>query len=97
MLTARPHTLCCSVPRLTELTVYAAGIWSRHGWASASRETGSLLFGTGVIDFAGCAAVHMIGGLAGLAGAALVGPRIGRFGADGAVVRSPGRNVMPTL
>ena len=61
-----------------------AGLWSTTGWASAWKESDRFL-GTGVIDFAGCGPVHMIGGLAGLAGAKIVGPRIGRFGADGAV------------
>jgi Ammonium Transporter Family len=74
----------------------ASGIWSTSGWASATRTTGKLLFGTGVIDFAGCSAVHMIGGLAGLAGAVVVGPRIGRFGADG-VVRFPHLNGIALL
>ena len=35
--------------------------------------------GSGAIDFAGCGPVHMIGGLAGLAGAKVVGPRLGRY------------------
>jgi ammonium transporter, Amt family len=61
-----------------------AGVWSAHGWASPGRTT-DRLFDTGLIDFAGCCAVHMIGGLSGLAGAYIVGPRIGRFGADGKV------------
>jgi ammonium transporter, Amt family len=43
---------------------------------------------TGVIDFAGCGCVHMVGGLAALAGAVIIGPRIGRFDADGKVLFS---------
>lgn len=39
----------------------------------------------GMIDFAGCGVVHMVGGFAGLAGAAMVGPRIGRFDTSGKV------------
>ena len=38
-----------------------------------------------MIDFAGCGVVHMTGGLAALAGAWVIGPRIGRFDADGKV------------
>lgn len=38
-----------------------------------------------MIDFAGCGVVHMVGGFAGLAGAAIVGPRIGRYDANGKV------------
>eukprot|EP00892_Ulva_mutabilis_P004947 jgi/Ulvmu1/2824/UM142_0022.1 len=66
-------------------------VWSADGWASPSRATDRLL-DVGVIDFAGCAAVHMIGGLSGLAGAYIVGPRIGRFGADGRPTEMPGHN-----
>jgi Amt family ammonium transporter len=53
--------------------------WSVDGWASATREHGDLLFGSGVIDFAGSGVVHMVGGIAGLWGALIEGPRIGRY------------------
>ncbi|GAV62218.1 Ammonium_transp domain-containing protein [Cephalotus follicularis] len=53
--------------------------WSSDGWASALRTDGDFLFGTGVIDFAGSGVVHMVGGIAGLWGALIEGPRIGRF------------------
>ncbi|KAJ3678534.1 hypothetical protein LUZ60_002337 [Juncus effusus] len=55
--------------------------WSPDGWASPSRSLDNhLLFGTGVIDFAGSGVVHMVGGVAGFWGAFIEGPRIGRFG-----------------
>ncbi|XP_050222038.1 ammonium transporter 1 member 2 [Mercurialis annua] len=54
-------------------------IWSGDGWASASRTDNDLLFGSGAIDFAGSGVVHMVGGIAGLWGALIEGPRIGRF------------------
>lgn len=54
--------------------------WSGDGWAAASRTDGNLLFGSGVIDFAGSGVVHLVGGVAGLWGALIEGPRIGRFG-----------------
>ena len=60
-------------------------MWSSTGWASSFRPVGERLFGVGVIDFAGCGVVHMVGGLSGLAGAAVIGPRVGRFDADGRV------------
>ncbi|KAA8550688.1 hypothetical protein F0562_002372 [Nyssa sinensis] len=52
--------------------------WSGDGWASAARAD-NLLFGSGVIDFAGSGVVHMVGGIAGLWGALIEGPRIGRL------------------
>jgi hypothetical protein len=66
-----------------------AGQWSSKGWASPLRKKEDRLFDVGLLDFAGCGPVHMIGGLAGLAGAWVVGPRIGRFGADGKVQCNP--------
>ncbi|KAI4382568.1 hypothetical protein MLD38_008518 [Melastoma candidum] len=59
--------------------------WSADGWASPARADG-LLFGSGVIDFAGSGVVHMVGGIAGLWGALIEGPRIGRFGHSGKAV-----------
>lgn len=72
-----------------------AGVWSASGWASAFRADG-LLFGTGVIDFAGCGVVHMVGGLAALAGAMACGPRKGRFDADGNVRSLPVLHIIGT-
>lgn len=65
--------------------------WSADGWASAS-NTGNLLFGSGVIDFAGSGVVHMVGGIAGLYGALVEGPRIGRFDGTGRSVALRGHS-----
>ncbi|XP_057429608.1 ammonium transporter 1 member 1-like [Lotus japonicus] len=65
--------------------------WSGDGWASAT-NTGNLLFGTGVIDFAGSGVVHMVGGVAGLWGALIEGPRIGRFDHAGRAVSLRGHS-----
>lgn len=65
--------------------------WSGDGWASAT-NTGDLLFGTGVIDFAGSGVVHMVGGIAGLWGALIEGPRIGRFDHSGRAVALRGHS-----
>ena len=64
-------------------------IWSSDGWLSAFSSDPML--GIGVVDFAGCGVVHMVGGAAALAGATVLGPRIGRFEA-GKVNPMPGHN-----
>ena len=58
-------------------------IWHGDGW----------LFGLGMQDFAGSTVVHYQGALAALAGALLLGPRIGRFGKDGRANPIPGHNL----
>src|SRR5256712_10216270 len=58
-------------------------IWHAGGW----------LFGKGMQDFAGSTVVHYQGALAALAGALLLGPRIGKFGTDGRANPIPGHNI----
>eukprot|EP00850_Spirogloea_muscicola_P019964 SM000203S06140 [mRNA] locus=s203:114357:117608:+ [translate_table: standard] len=60
-------------------------VWSADGWISAT-NTDQLLFRTGAMDWAGSGVVHMVGGIAGLWGALIEGPRIGRFDKGGKVV-----------
>ena len=52
-------------------------VWATEGWLCAWGE--APLFGLGMIDFAGSGVVHMLGGVAGLVGSKIVGPRSGRF------------------
>ena len=58
-------------------------IWSPTGW----------LFKRGMQDFAGSTVVHYQGALAALAGALILGPRIGKFGKDGRAHPIPGHNI----
>src|SRR5437764_142655 len=67
-------------------SVVSHWIWSPHGW----------LFQKGMQDFAGSTVVHYQGALAGLAGALLLGPRIGKYGADGKPNAIPGHNMAYT-
>jgi Amt family ammonium transporter len=53
-------------------------VWSSDGFLSAFIHDPWL--NVGVVDFAGCGVVHMVGGAAAGVGAAVLGPRIGRFG-----------------
>jgi ammonium transporter, Amt family len=56
-------------------------VWSFEGFLSAWNPgvTGKLLADVGMVDFAGCGVVHMVGGLAGLIGASVLGPRSGEW------------------
>lgn len=71
-------------------------VWNPRGWLSAGKEGGQF-HDVGLIDFAGCGVVHMVGGLAGLAGAAVVGPRIGRYDANGKARDIPGHSASLAL
>ncbi|MGE3075603.1 MAG: ammonium transporter [Dehalococcoidia bacterium] len=45
------------------------------------------------VDFAGSGVVHMVGGFAGLAGARVLGPRLGKYNKDGSANAMPGHNL----
>lgn len=47
----------------------------------------------GFNDFAGSTVVHSIGGWCALAGAIVIGPRIGKYGKDGKINAIPGHNI----
>ena len=64
-------------------SVVSHWIWHSGGW----------LFSLGMQDFAGSTVVHYQGALAALAGALLLGPRIGKFGHDGRANPIPGHNM----
>jgi Amt family ammonium transporter len=59
---------------------------------------GGWLSQLGFKDFAGSTVVHSIGGWSALVGAALLGPRLGKYGPDGKINPIPGHNLgMATL
>ena len=70
--------------------LFAAWTWG-GGWLAKSWET--LHLGAGYVDFAGSGVVHAVGGAAALAGAIVLGPRIGKFGPDGKARAIPGHNI----
>lgn len=55
---------------------------------------GGWLAQKGFVDFAGSTQVHSIGGWAALAGILILGPRIGKYSADGKVNAIPGHSMM---
>jgi Amt family ammonium transporter len=54
---------------------------------------GGWLAGAGFWDFAGSTVVHSVGGWAALAGILVLGPRLGKFAADGSVHPLPGHSM----
>ncbi|WP_296241640.1 ammonium transporter [uncultured Faecalicoccus sp.] len=54
---------------------------------------GGWLADLGFLDFAGDTVVHSLGGWAALAGAIILGPRIGKYGKDGKPKAIPGHNM----
>lgn len=55
---------------------------------------GGWLAEMGFYDFAGSGVVHMVGGFVGLTGALLVGPRLGKYNADGTPNKFPATNAV---
>jgi Amt family ammonium transporter len=53
--------------------------------------------GHGHVDFAGSSVVHMVGGVAALAGAIVLGPRIGKFDKNGKPIAIPGHHIPMAL
>ena len=70
--------------------IFANWVWG-GGWLSTLGANFGL--GHGHVDFAGSSVVHMVGGVAALAGAIVLGPRIGKFAKDGSPNAIPGHNI----
>lgn len=80
--------------------IYGAWAWGGlgdgGGWLEGGE--GSLLeriagVGAAFHDFAGSTVVHSIGGWCALAGALMVGPRLGKYGKDGTINAIPGHSI----
>ena len=63
--------------------LYGHWVWNGEGWLAIM----------GAADYAGSGVVHAVGGFVALAGAAVVGPRTGKFNADGSPNQLYGHNV----
>ena len=68
--------------------LYGHWVWG-GGWMSQLSEIDL----PAVADYAGSGVVHAVGGFVALAGAVVVGPRIGKFNADGSANKISGHNV----
>ena len=72
--------------------IYGHWIWG-GGWLSSSGFMTGLGGGYGALDFAGSGVVHGVGGFVALAGAYILGPRIGKYKKDGTPNPIPGHNL----
>jgi len=72
--------------------IYGHWLWG-GGWLTASTFMVDLGNGYGALDFAGSGVVHGIGGFVGLAGAYLLGPRLGKYRKDGTPNAIPGHSI----
>ncbi|MBI5231438.1 MAG: ammonium transporter [Coriobacteriales bacterium] len=70
--------------------IYGMWVWGGGWLASLGANFG---LGHGVVDFAGSSVVHAVGGFAALAGAMVLGPRLGKFKEDGTPVAIPGHHI----
>lgn len=70
--------------------LFANWVWG-GGWLAQMGVNWHL--GHGAVDFAGSGVVHAMGGVIGLAGAMVIGPRIGKFSKDGSPLPLPGHHV----
>jgi Amt family ammonium transporter len=69
--------------------LYANWVWG-GGWLAQAGLNWNL--GHGAVDFAGSGVVHAMGGIIALAGAIVIGPRIGKY-VNGKPVAIPGHNI----
>ena len=83
-------TLYCLFMSMLVYPLFGNWVWG-GGWLS---QLGSQFgLGHGHVDFAGSSVVHMVGGVAALAGAWVLGPRLGKFTKDGRPNALPGHHM----
>jgi Amt family ammonium transporter len=73
------------------IAVFGGWVWGGGWLAQLGRD---LNLGHGFVDFAGASVVHMAGGIIGLAGAAMLGPRLGKYSRDGRPRPMPAHNLV---
>ena len=70
--------------------IFGNWVWG-NGWLSQLGKNFGL--GHGHVDFAGSSVVHQVGGMAALAGAIVLGPRIGKYTKEGKANAIPGHDI----
>ncbi len=88
-----------NVPSLSDILIYSFfislviyPIFGSWAWGGLL-DGGGWLENLGFLDFAGSSVVHSIGGWLALAGAVVLGPRIGKYGPDGKAHAITGHNI----
>jgi ammonium transporter, Amt family len=74
------------------ITAFIYPVFGSWAWGSLYHG-GGWLEALGFIDFAGSTVVHSVGGWAALAGAIVLGPRLGKYGKGGESIPIPGHNM----
>ncbi len=70
--------------------IFGNWVWG-GGWLSTLGKNFGI--GHGVVDFAGSAVVHSMGGMMALSGAIVIGPRLGKYDKDGKARAFPGHHI----
>jgi len=70
--------------------IFGNWVWGGGWLANLGTNFG---LGHGHVDFAGSSVVHLVGGVAGLAGILVLGPRLGKYNKDGSANTIPGHNI----
>lgn len=83
-------TIYCLFMSMFVYPIFGNWVWGGGWLAQLGSQFG---LGHGHVDFAGSSVVHLVGGTAALAGAIVLGPRIGKFTKDGKVNALPGHHM----
>lgn len=83
------------IPYAFFISMFVYPIFGNWVWGGGWLATLGVNFGLGHghVDFAGSSVVHMVGGVAALAGAMVLGPRIGKYNKNGTSNAIPGHNL----
>lgn len=78
-----PYTIFSFIATVIIYPIAGHWVWGTDGWLNK----------LGMLDFAGSAVVHSLGGWSSLAAVLVLGPRTGKFNKDGSINVLPGHNL----